>query len=534
MRLPPACRAWHARPHLMKIVLLLAAFLATLNHAQGQEKPAPAPAATPAPSLKLDVKADYLALRITGSTNIKSDTWQWRVLPGSAEDQVAWSPFQAPGPEGTFKLATPMPAGGWHRVEVRMLEGDKVLKSTGVTRPGAHPFEMLTPESIAALPEAARAAWNAYIEQSRKLAKQERDVLAGECRSIRAGVSKPAPSNREEFEFPSKVDAASFGSPESLQLAEVVLSYQTPSGGWSKAVDYAQSPRPKGTHWTTQSEEGWHYCGTLDNHSTTEQIKFLARVHSATKRADCAEGVKRGLDWLFAAQYPNGGWPQVYPLEAGYHEGITLNDDAMMHALEILLAVSKSEEPFEWIDEATKQKAAAAFDRGIQCLLDCQVKVKGVRTVWCAQHHPITLAPMHARLKEPPSLSGSESANLLKFFMRQGPTTAAVRGAVEDAIAWLESHKITDLRKTTNAQGKTDYVKDSASTDVLWARFYDVETAEPLFAGAQDGIIYKTFHEMAEHNKVAYDYFTTKPQDVVTKEVARWKKRLEKEAKGKN
>jgi PelA/Pel-15E family pectate lyase len=95
-------------------------------------------------------------------------------------------------------------------------------------------------------------------------------------------------------------------------------------------------------------------------------------------------------------------------------------------------------------------------------------------------------------------------------------------------VRWLEAHKITDLRKTTNAEGKTDYVKDPASTDVLWARFYDVETAEPLFAGAQDGVIYHTFHEMAEHNKVAYDYFTTKPQDIVTKEMARWKKRLEK------
>jgi PelA/Pel-15E family pectate lyase len=499
---------------------LLATILLTLPFAAAQE--------TPQPVLKLEVKADYVALRITGATNMTANGWQWRVLPRTAEDQVAWSHFDGPSAEGVFKLATPMPAGGWYRVEVRALDGDNVLKSAGVTRPEPHPFEMVTSERIAALPEDQRAAWTAWLAKSQEQAQDEREMLAAECRGLRAAISKPAPASHEEFEFPSKVDAASFGSAESSTLADAVLSYQTPSGGWSKAVDYATGPRRPGTHWTTQSGDGWHYCGTLDNHSTTEQIKYLLRVYAATKREDCRAAATRGIEWILSAQFPNGGWPQVYPLEAGYHEGITLNDDAMLHALEVLLAISTGEEPFGGFDEATRKRAAVAFDRGIACLLNCQVGVKGIRTVWCAQHDPITLAPVHARLKEPPALSGAESATLLKFFMRQGPTTEPVRRAIEEAVAWFEAHKITHLRKTTNAEGRTDYVKDPASPDVLWARFYDVETAEPLFAGAQDGIIYHTFHEMAEHNKVAYDYFTTKPQDIVTKEMARWKKRLEK------
>jgi PelA/Pel-15E family pectate lyase len=486
---------------------------------------------TNAPILKLEVKADYVALRLAGSTNLNSRNWQWRVLPGSAADQIAWSPFDGPAADGTFKLATPMPAGGWYRAEVRALEGDTVLKTVGVTRPEPRSFEMVTLQRIATLPEDQRAAWTAYTARSQEHANHEHAVLAAECRGIRAGRSKPAPASQVEFEFPSKVDPASFGSAESSKLANVVISYQTPAGGWSKAVDYSKGPRRPGTHWTTQSEEGWHYCGTLDNHSTTEQIVFLSRVYLATKREDCREAATRGLEWIFKAQFPNGGWPQNYPLEPGYHEAITLNDDAMMHALDLLLAISTGEEPFSYVDGATRKRAAEAFDRGIQCLVDSQVRVKGIRTVWCAQHDPITLAPVHARLKEPPSLSGAESSNLLKFLMREGPTTEPVLRTIADGVAWLEANKITDLRKTTNAEGKTDYVKDPASRDVLWARFYDVETAEPLFAGAQDGVIYKTFHEMAAHNKVAYDYFTSKPLDVVTKEVARWKKRLEKAGK---
>jgi hypothetical protein len=34
---------------------------------------------------------------------------------------------------------------------------------------------------------------------------------------------------------------------------------------------------------------------------------------------------------------------------------------------------------------------------------------------------------------------------------------------------------------------------------------------------------------MAAKNKVAYDFVTTKPRDLIEKEVARWRKRLEKE-----
>ena len=59
---------------------------------------------------------------------------------------------------------------------------------------------------------------------------------------------------------------------------------------------------------------------SLVGQATTE-IQFLARVgnHAA---------VLRGLDYTFAAQFPNGGWPQVWPLEGGYHDAITFNDGA--------------------------------------------------------------------------------------------------------------------------------------------------------------------------------------------------------------
>lgn len=390
------------------------------------------------------------------------------------------------------------------------------------------PFTMLTDELLAGLPGDQRAQWTAHIAKSREAAANERHVLATECQKAEMEKSAPAPGNRKEFEFDSDTPAEWFASEENQKLAEIVISYQTPTGGWSKAVDYTRGPRQPGTHWTAQTGDAWHYCGTFDNRTTTEQLKFLAGVFTATKREDVKAALLKGLDYVFAAQYPNGGWPQNYPIERGYHEAITLNDDAMMHLLELLLAVAKGEKLFAFADDALKQRAQSAFDKGIANIAAMQVKIHGKPSVWCAQHHPLTLAPVKARAKEPPSLSGGESANMVKFLMRNGPTTPEVTAVIESAMTWFEAHKLTGLRKITTADGKTDYIDDAACTDAIWARFYDLNTGKPIFAGADDGIVYPTFHEMAAKNKVAYDFFSTRPKELMEKEYARWKKRLER------
>jgi PelA/Pel-15E family pectate lyase len=100
---------------------------------------------------------------------------------------------------------------------------------------------------------------------------------------------------------------------------------------------------------------------------------------------------------------------------------------------------------------------------------------------------------------------------------------------IETALAWLDAHRIEGLRYTKNAAGKTDYVADPSSAEVYWARFYDIETGKPMFAGAQDGIVYDTYSEMAAKNKVGYDYLTTKPREVIEKEAVRWRKRSKQE-----
>jgi PelA/Pel-15E family pectate lyase len=482
------------------------------------------------PKITLKAVSDYLALHVSGSLPKAATDWEYRLSLADDPKADTWASFpQPPASDGSFKFDVPLSKWRWAELEVRATLDGKPL--TADAQPGRHEFKMLTGERIAALPDAPRAAWQEYMRTSQRHSDHERDALAAECRKLGLAIPQAEPKAKTgaEFEMRNGVDADWYGSAEAGKLADAVLSYQTLTGAWVKAINYAAGPRALGTPWTNNAENPWHYCGTLDNRTTTEQIRFLANVFRAAKREDAKAGALRGMEWLFMAQFPNGGWPQNYPVEPGYHEAITLNDDAMLHAMELMLSASKGEAPFDFLESAIRERAATAFDRAVTCLLACQVKVDGKPTVWCAQHDPLSLAPVGARLKEPPSLSGAESANLLKFLMRKGPVTPEVVGAIESGIAWLSAHRVTGMRKTRTAEGKTDYVADAESSEVYWARFYDVQTGLPMFAGAQDGKVYGAFHEMAQHNKVGYDYYSTKPADVVGKEADRWRKRIAKE-----
>ncbi len=388
-------------------------------------------------------------------------------------------------------------------------------------------LKLFTAERIAQMAATERGEWEVYLKRSQELAQAERVELAAELATAKLATSTPAPNSSVTFDVSgTKADDPWFASDEACSLALAVLSYQTPSGGWSKAVDYSQGPRKLGVHWTSQKTPSWHYCGTLDNRSTTEQIRFLAAHYSATNNPACREAALAGIEWLLAAQFPSGGWPQVFPLEPGYHEAITLNDNAMVHALQVLMAVSKGDAPYAFTDTRLRQHAATAVKRGLDCLFRCQIIVDGHLTLWCAQLDPIDLKPTAARAKEPPSISGGEGTELVKFLMREADDSPEARKAIQAAVDWLAEHKITNLRKIKTESGKTDYIHDDQSTEVYWARFYDLKTQLPIFAGAQDGIIYSSFSEMAKNNTVAYNYFTTKPLDVVTKEIPRWKKRF--------
>jgi PelA/Pel-15E family pectate lyase len=276
-------------------------------------------------------------------------------------------------------------------------------------------------------------------------------------------------------------------------------------------VSYAE-PRQTGMAFTSQSNAE-HYAGTFDNRSTTDHLKFLALRQTATPDDKVKAAAEKGLDYILEAQFPNGGWPQGYPLEGNYHDSITLNDDALMHILEVLQFAADGEKGWAWLDAARREKAAAALARGTRAVLALQVKIDGQPTVWSAQYDPISMQPVSARGYELASLSGGESCSIIKFLFTVRPVTPEITAAIETSMAWFAAHQIPG-----NADG--------------WSRFYDLRTQQPFFPGKLDGKAWTTEEAMRKVNPGGYDFAVKKPRDL-QKWKDKWLKAQAKEAKEK-
>ena len=73
----------------------------------------------------------------------------------------------------------------------------------------------------------------------------------------------------------------------------------------------------------------------------------------------------------------------------------------MVNILKFLRDVADSDD-FAFVDPDRRATASRAFDRGIACILACQVEVNGKLTAWCAQHDATTLEPANARASSSP------------------------------------------------------------------------------------------------------------------------------------
>ena len=187
--------------------------------------------------------------------------------------------------------------------------------------------------------------------------------------------------------------AAWYATADARALAASIVQYQTPEGGWPKNHDMTQPPTAEFLAETKFD----HRAPTIDNDATTTQLELIARVLTAGGDPALRPVFERGFDYLLAAQYDNGGWPQYFPLIKGYYTHITYNDDAMVNVVVVLRDAAAGEAPYALVVAARRARAAAAVERGLACILRTQVKQAGRLTAWCAQHDEHTFAPAPAR-----------------------------------------------------------------------------------------------------------------------------------------
>lgn len=336
----------------------------------------------------------------------------------------------------------------------------------------------------------------------------------------------------------NRKNAEWFASPEALAAADSVVKYQFPSGGWAKNIDWnlpAEGKRLKARQEVWQQMHSERGVGsTIDNGATTSELTLLAKVcraiegQKAEKRRlkTYRETFRKGIGYLLEAQYDNGGWPQYYPFKplnseghAFYSNHITFNDNAMVSVMRLLQAVSEERKPFDAVQlpEKDKVRAREAFMRGVQCVLDCQIKKDGKLTVWCQQHDEKTLLPAPARAYELASFTGShETPELLELLMSLKEPSDSVIAAVTAAVEWLKAHALQDMKLEvfTNADGQHDRRLVHRFGATVWARYYDLQTEEPYVCD-RDGVPQPSLEYIGYERRNGYGWYGTQPQDVI-------------------
>lgn len=324
--------------------------------------------------------------------------------------------------------------------------------------------------------------------------------------------------------------------------AENMLLWQRNNGGWSKYHnDFTGYNRAQTTSEITTANNTKNSTDTtIDNNHTIGEIRELLAAYKATLNPNYLAAAIRGVDWVFQAQYANGGWPQVYPLQpTNYSRHITYNDNAMSNVMNLIRDIFLKRNNLDLLDESYVSKAQTAFDKGIDVILKTQNVVNGTKTAWCAQHNAVTLLPADARDYELASNSGSESVGVVRLLMTLDNPSAEVIDAIKKAVAWFESVKIVD--KSLQTVGNDKVLVDSPG-NVMWARFYTLGSYtghlyqslfstfgpnEPFFcsrvADAEGGGPRKTIAEISYERRNGYAWYGNWSSSLIGSEYTAWK-----------
>ncbi len=393
--------------------------------------------------------------------------------------------------------------------------------------------ESITPERVAQLPKGQQAAWREYLDRSARQKQADHAVLVAELKEAGLSEALIPPNGSAARSMPLTRPAEWYGSDEARRIADAIVSFQTPAGGWSKNLNLADHPRRKGESFAPNNlshflapgdfdapaDPQWNYVGTLDNDATTTELQFLARVIAAKDNAGYRASFLRGVEYLFAAQFPNGGWPQVWPLEGGYHDAITFNDGAVTETLELLQGVAERKGVFRFVPAEAAKRAQASVARGIDCILATQIAANGKRTVWGQQHDALTLQPVAGRNYEPAAECSSESAAMVLFLMSLPAPSPKIVAAVQAAARWFEQTAIHGKAYTRGPEGSQ--LKDSAEGKSLWARYYQIGTERPIF-GDRDKSIHDDMSEISQERRKGYGWYNEVPQAALDR-YAEWR-----------
>jgi len=225
--------------------------------------------------------------------------------------------------------------------------------------------------------------------------------------------------------------------------ADALIWGQHPEGGWHYLIDF-DMPGLKQWYDEVASkcwgwEEYYHYYGncSFDDDATSGPTKFLLELYMTILDPKYRVPLIKALDFFLAAQYPNGGWPQRYPLMYDYpHDGhedythfYTFNDGIIVNNIHLLL---------EAYEKLGIEKYREAAIRGMDFVIISQLP--SPQAGW-GQQYTMKMETAPARSYEPASVMPQYTAwnvrELMKFYTITGDRRY-LKG-IPAAIEWLEN-----------------------------------------------------------------------------------------------
>lgn len=310
-------------------------------------------------------------------------------------------------------------------------------------------------------------------------------------------------------------------------LAEKMLVYQLPNGGWGKQLDDKSTvdyKLPLTKELLNKVKATGNDHATIDNSATSREINGLIAAYKTTQNPAYLKAAEDGIKYLLLMQYDNGGFPQYYPNSAIYRKQVTYNDNAMINALTVLYNVAEGTEGFDVVNPKLKEKSKVAVQKGIQCILKTQVLQNGKLSIWADQYNEISLKPDKARAFEPISLASGESIGILRFLMMQ-PVTPEIEKSIRAAVKWFDESRVKGYAYEVSKQnGKAVRTLSKKEGSSIWARFYDIPTNKPIF-GDRDGSVKFNYDDVSEERRNGYSWFNDGGTKLIEKEFPKWLKK---------
>jgi len=264
------------------------------------------------------------------------------------------------------------------------------------------------------------------------------------------------------------------------ETAHALVYGQLKSGGWTQVIDFDSANRAAGLYRNGKGNRRGKNNSSFDDGQSQSAMQFLIHCDEALGFKDerIHEASKYALEALLQAQFPNGGFPQVwtgpvarqkivsasYPSYdwrtqgkvKDYWNRYTLNDGVAGYVLPVLIDAHRV-----YRDE----RFAAAMRRLGDFLVLAQMP--DPQPAW-AQQYGYDMHPIWARRFEPPAVSGGESQDVMEVLM--------------------ETHRQTgDAKYLQPIPRALAYLKRSRLPDGRLARYYELRNNRPLYMTRRPG-----------------------------------------------